>query len=453
MLPVVLLGTHRTVSARGLLMTGLSRFLRRLRRDRIVLVSKMSSDERRRLLIQFMDEVALPHRRRLIEWRGVSNQTAQLDSDGYVGEIIASMVTGVCGNSRRGKSGDHPGDLSDGSEVKSTMRVEQKGGKEDAHFNFGSKTRAQMDEFMQHSRWIVVSYTYDQLDRLQVDVLTIDPTNPATVQAVNDFYLRSIAAKPQLQSRLYPDNRRGVLAAGPTSLTALGARLLAKGVETANGFQLAVWTPDAPTTIDYCLGACQDSSKAVTPAPRQTGTADEFFHECMVPWRHGILPYCDSCGTTRNIGFGNLSQHLVSIVSGIPGTDSNARGADLYDGSEIKLAMGVRGDVLGTEDFPRLNLGCNTAKILGWPTLYAVRLMCEESHGLMVRVGEPDMTEFRQQVSAYFGPGSRHCGSTNLQYHAPRAFDDEVYTGDSGNGVARTLRFRTLFKAIESDLS
>ena len=110
-------------------------------------INEMNSEERKELLRLFFDSVILPQRKKLIYYRSITNQTAQVDSDGYIAQLISSIVTGISGTGRHGKSTNIKGDLSDGTEVKSTYRTEQKNLMEDAHINFGSMNKQKMKSF------------------------------------------------------------------------------------------------------------------------------------------------------------------------------------------------------------------------------------------------------------------------------------------------------------------
>ena len=75
----------------------------------------------------------------------------------------------------------------------------------------------------------------------------------------------------------------------------------------------------------------------------------------LVRWQH-------ITGQSAQIDSGYLGQHLVSLVSGIPGRGrgsrgSRGKGADLADGSEIKMAS-----TLGAIDVPRWNNTLSTAE-------------------------------------------------------------------------------------------
>ena len=54
--------------------------------------------------------------------------------------------------------------------------------------------------------------------------------------------------------------------------------------------------------------------------------AIEFFDNCYIKYRKSYRPFCDITDTTQNLGLANLSQHMVSFITGLKGTNSNARG-------------------------------------------------------------------------------------------------------------------------------
>ena len=112
--------------------------------------------------------------------------------------------------------------------------------------------------------------------------------------------------------------------------------------------------------------------------------------------------------------------------------------------------MGQPNDDLGTEDWPRLNLGSNLKKMLNWPNLYAVRIECQNKQ-LMIKILTADIEEFRIQVIDYFAHNSKHSKSTNLQYHVSRSFDDDSFSGENSLGQKRKLKFKRLIAIKEND--
>ena len=104
-------------------------------------IQKCDSKMRKSIFQDFLDQVLLPQRRRLIAWSNETRQSAQVDPDGHIAQLIASIVSGVPGTGRKGKSGANElgGDLLNkkdasngykslnhpGWEVKATFRAEQ----------------------------------------------------------------------------------------------------------------------------------------------------------------------------------------------------------------------------------------------------------------------------------------------------------------------------------------
>lgn len=413
-------------------------------------IRNASSADRRDYFGSLVADVFIPLRQKLLAYTVYTTQSAQVDCDGYFAQTVAAIVLGVPGNYRRGKTGKHDGDLSDGTEVKSAYRAEQMNGMEDSHINFGQITPKKMQTLMDRERIVIVHTAYDVLGRIKIEVLGLNPRSAEFVGAVNAFHERSSAKRPQFQPRLYPDGKRDVLRDGPDHFVSTGARLLARAVVDGDAAVVDKWAPDGGLPLSECLDLAPSSGVATTPhVIRDPRDPDEFFETCMVQHRHALVPYCNATGTNQNVGFSNLSQHLVSVVTGIRGTGSGARGYDLADTSEIKLAMGIKGDDLGTEDYPRLNLQSNVPKILGWKTLYPVRLMSENGR-LRVKVFRPDMDEFREQVRDYFSVGSKYENSANIQYHAPKTFEENTFTGNRSDGTkTRLLTPEVIYCAIE----
>lgn len=422
-------------------------------------ISKYSSNERKELLKEFYDKVVFPQRRKLLFYRQVTNQTAQVDSDGYIAQLVSSIVTGIPGTSRKGKTVKGAGDLSDGTEVKSSYRIEQKGAKEDGHINFGSMTKEKMLEFLSHKRCIVVHTSYDVLGRMKTEVLDIDLMSKKVQGLFEAFYLRSKMKKPQFQPRLYPDGKRDIIYAGPQSFKSLDARVLARVVETAEGALVDIWSPEEgselkellkisdPKSIQKMKMIVAKSLNEMNESKRKE-FALKFFIDCFVAYRKSYLNFCKITNTTQNLGIANLSQHMVSIVTGLKGMDSNARGSDLENGSEIKQAMGSPNDSLGSEDWPRLNLGKNIKRLLGWTDLYAVRIECKNNH-FMMKVLKADLENFRKQVNNYFGDRSLYSKSENMQFHVSRDFNIDVFTGKDSKGIKRELKFHRLIALRE----
>jgi hypothetical protein len=517
-------------------------------------IDRMSSAKRCKLFKKLFDEAVLPYRRQLLQYRDHTWQSAFIDSDGYLAELIAAIVTGTPGHTRKGKGGGNA-DLSDGTEVKKGYRLDPNvdfvvrgtlttyGGaraielpslpselelhnirgqlnanacsvqlldaslpanvpldeplgrtasknalvtddgthflklardaalpsvtdgspvrvcirQERGHINFGKRTRDQLHEMFVKRPPILVFYNHDSRGRPQVVVLRVG-LDGAEIGEYLDRIFAGAATKRQVQPYLFPDNiRKGFYASSKHSaVTALRCDLLALGVEAAKGFEVLHWEPDNPPPVSEHLELLTQVAPLRKCPPfshkkidvnlgserARRKASSEFYENTVLPWYESISPFCDQCGVTRNIGLGNLAQHLVSLRVGIRGTRSGARGADLVeeDGSvsDVKLATGEPTELnpMRNTDVPRLNLESNLEKILGWRRIFPVRV-CDGGQGLEVLLHAPtegDMETFRRQVTDYF---AQRPASRNLQYHAQGTFPSDSY------GVAgRTLTFQ-----------
>ena len=157
----------------------------------------------------------------------------------------------------------------------------------------------------------------------------------------------------------------------------------------------------------------------------------------LVRWQH-------ITGQSAQIDSGYLGQHLVSLVSGLPGRGrgSRGKGADLVDGSEIKIAS-----TLGGVDKPRWNNKLDTpeavATYLKNPAIYFGlfdTLGKGEDFPVRVRVWivePPEDAVFRNTVRTWAAKRT----SGNFQLHPPCWSDSDVATNQSGN-VVLPLAFR-----------
>ncbi len=527
-------------------------------------VDRQSSKRRREHLERLFTDVVLPQRRRLLQARDHTWQSAYVDDDGYLAELVAAFCLGVPGTFRKGVS-TTTGDLCDGTEVKKGYRLDPNidfvlrgeatrlergwgieladlpaelhladiasqlnantssvqvlqdgpggtlGGplwrttsksalvpgdagrapllklsgspagihegqtlevcvrQERGHINFGAKTRAQLGHIID-SKPVLVFYQHDVRGRFSVAIVQIRMTAKE-----NASYLRRVfgtsTGRRQVQPYLYPDNARQALYADSAHSVrdGLQGHLLAYGVEAPGGFEFLHWEVEAPPRVADCEdlllqvadpARCPDFRHPRSPvrwsdAASRQDFARRFFDDSIVGYSRAIQPYCAMASSTRNIGFGNLSQHLAGICTGLRGTRSGARGKDLVepDGvtpSEIKLATGEKGDAMGTEDMPRLTLGWGDQKMLSWKRLIAVRLVELEQPGgprWRAMVHAPDqatMRTFRDQVNTYFH-GRVNNGSGGLQYHARRYPHHDYGTAD------HSLVFRCVAEFCEGE--
>lgn len=487
----------------------------------------------------------LPQRRRLLQFRDYTWQSAFVDDDGYLAEMIASIVIGVPGVTRRGVTRTS-GDLLDETEVKKGYRldpnidfvvrgqmrrarrildldyvpaelalpairaqlnfnacsvqrmvVDHSSGtghilgdelgkttaklampidsdgaqylklsrgsfatvadgtalevcirQERGHINFGNRSRQQLGAILSRHP-IMVFYQHDARGRCQIVVVRTQLNSRQLELLLDEIYGDAPERRCQTQPYLMPDNLRQQLSTSPRHSvgSALRSRLLAVAVERNDGIDVEYWDPSGSLQVlDYEAQLTRVAPASECPpfrhSPRslilnseadRREAAQAFFEESIDGYYTGLRPYCELTSTTRNMAFGNLSQHLVSILTMIRGTRSGARGADLIEEgggfSEVKLATGERGgDAMSTEDSPRLTLGWSQTKMLAWERLFAVRIV-DQGDGLQVLVHAPTsetMAQFRRQVRAYFD-GRVNNGSGGLQYHAVDPFPHDSY--------------------------
>lgn len=63
---------------------------------------------------------------------------------------------------------------------------------------------------------------------------------------------------------------------------------------------------------------------------------EEFIQEIIVSPKHLLKKWSEITNQTPAAKLGYIGQHLASLITGVPGTGSGARGDDLLDGSEVK---------------------------------------------------------------------------------------------------------------------
>jgi hypothetical protein len=322
---------------------------------------------------------------------------------------------------------------------------------ERAHINFGAKTRDHLDRIFKGQPPVLVFYTFDRMGRPLISVVRVGLDARQRRSYLDAVYGRSNGA-PQVQPYLFRDNVRDSLYVSDkhSVAQALKGRLLCVAVGTSNGARMLHWAPDDPPRVEdlaevltKIVPRSRDAAFSHSPISldldseggRRRATKD--FYGCSVKgWFDEIREYCVEANVSTNIGLGNLAQHLVSLRTGLRGSRSGARGADLVepDGkvSEIKLATGDPTELtfMDNTDTPRLNLQSDQTKMRSWKRLFPVRIVAQKD-GVNVLLHAPTqqtMTEFKKQLRAYF---NEHDSSTNLQYHAQDTFDDDSY-GPSG---------------------
>lgn len=172
--------------------------------------------------------------------------------------------------------------------------------------------------------------------------------------------------------------------------------------------------------------------------------AKKFIEEVILPQWKQLSSWNRLTHQTSQLDFGYLSQHLVSLISGIPGKNQRGKGDDLSDGSEVKAASCV-----DAEDTPRWNnVNCRKVSqetlkktMLSMPYLFFVMLDTTERGGDIlrcriwcVRPGDDDhfMAVMMDWARKY---ENGEIKSNNLQLHPPRweKAAENLTTNSSGN--------------------
>lgn len=181
------------------------------------------------------------------------------------------------------------------------------------------------------------------------------------------------------------------------------------------------------------------------------GLAKSFIEDAVIGQYRQLVRWQHITGQSAQIDSGYLGQHLVSLVSGLPGRGrgSRGKGADLADGSEIKIAS-----TLGGVDKPRWNNKLDTpqavASYLENPAIYFGLLdTLEKGEDFPVRVRvwivEPSKDEvFCNTVRNWANKQT----SGNFQLHPPCWSSSNVANNQSGN-VSLPLAFRAIQLDIE----
>ncbi len=390
-------------------------------------IEKMSQRARKELLKTFFEQVIYPQRMNLLAYRELDNQTAMVDTDGHLGQLITSIITGKPGTGKKGKSGDELGDLLDGSEVKSGWRIDQKNDseKEDAHPHFGNLAYKKtptggakpVSDFFACKKLYVVYHSYTTSGHYKCELIQVDLTDSKVKKTIRKWL--GTTSKKDLQPRLYPDKVRDKLATSSRGYKELGAKLVARIIQSeSNEGIIDIWKPKTPVSLDHCIKYDRKTLNSIGENPPSHNPKDAelfgtvegarlFFDECVVDYRNKLQRFCTLTHTTANLGYGFLAQHLVSMLIGVQGEDSKSNGNDLEGGGEIKSAFGYRWDASGALDVPRWDLSAsNKADMMGdsqtpWTRFLGVRYWLENNQ-LSVRILEPEIGHFREEVKKYW---------------------------------------------------
>jgi hypothetical protein len=186
--------------------------------------------------------------------------------------------------------------------------------------------------------------------------------------------------------------------------------------------------------------------------PTRAALAKSFIENVVLAQYRQLTGWQKVTQQTSQLDSGYLGQHLVSLISGIPGRGPGSRGKgyDLVDGSEIKVASS-----LGAIDVPRWNhtgFG-NRAKLSAYlqnPSVYFVLFDTptrNEEFPLRIRVwrvrSKTD-SAFTDIVNRWANLES----SGNFQLHPPCWRDGSIARNECGN-VEMPLIFEALQQGID----
>ena len=176
------------------------------------------------------------------------------------------------------------------------------------------------------------------------------------------------------------------------------------------------------------------------------GLAKSFIEDAVIGQYRQLVRWQHITGQSAQIDSGYLGQHLVSLVSGKSGLGrgSRGKGADLRDGSEVKIAS-----TLGGVDKPRWNNKLHTPEAIATyfknPAIYfGLFDTLDKGQDFPVRVRvwvvEPAEDEVFCDVVREWADKQT---SGNFQLHPPCWSVSDVATNRSGN-VVLPLAFRAL---------
>ena len=309
--------------------------------------------------------------------------------------------------------------------------------RERSWFQFGTKTESEWKEFFKLNI-IGIHFHYDILGRFSVAAFRFNIT-----KKMQDEYFkrtkekwdkewekqeekygmsksellrspdRNHHAKLYIQPVLFRGNERlKIVRSEGDGLHSFGAKLIFVGCETADHkFKIRYWNPhlglsikrkkvekllcgpfgkkSEPPNVNWSLS---DHGLPGWPWPNvetREQIANQFFEESICGYLRKIIPYCTLTNHSFNIKFDETGEHLAAIVYGIRGTRTGARGGDLIENdgteSDVKVAVGWKGDAIGTEDQPRYDLGIlgpqrsrKRAAMMRWRRWIPIRFMAIE---------------------------------------------------------------------------
>lgn len=154
-------------------------------------------------------------------------------------------------------------------------------------------------------------------------------------------------------------------------------------------------------------------------------------------------------GQSAQLDSGYLAQHLVSLISGVPGSGIRGRGDDLVDGSEIKAAS-----TIGARDTPRWNHASfgqvkNVNKYLTNPYIYfALFDTADRDKEVPLRLRVWRVAPQRDQAFVDVVRGwEATTKSGNFQLHPPLWQAGSLATNNAGN-----LCLPLIFEAVQREI-
>ena len=178
----------------------------------------------------------------------------------------------------------------------------------------------------------------------------------------------------------------------------------------------------------------------------RTKLACELIKEQIVDQRIKLHKWRELTFQPAQIDTGYIGQHLVSLISGIPGGGFRGKGDDLEDGSEVKSANFLDSEDAKGSVAPRWNFQCNDEEgmesFLSYPSIFLVSVDLSTQNNQRFRIWKVNPREHvnlnkryhewmevlgRPKLQSADRPG------VNFQLFPPRLKSDDSYARH-GNG-------------------
>lgn len=179
---------------------------------------------------------------------------------------------------------------------------------------------------------------------------------------------------------------------------------------------------------------------------QQKGLISKLLNEQVIIQRESLQYFRELTFQPAQIDTGYISQHLVSLISKIPGGGFRGKGDDLADGSEVKSANFLDSMDANGAIAPRWNFTCNDIlqmkAFLTYPSIYLVSMDINNRNNFRFRVWKIDPrthtilnTRYKEWMDKLGYPklnGSDR-KAVNFQLFPPRYKTNENYARH-GNG-------------------